>query len=161
MKVTDIVTMAGVNRSTFYLHFASVDDLKCQLENQLISDFRAIEHEFRLCEIDKNPELVLNKINNLLLSDLKLYRMLLSSDHATTLSRRMREAIKQSISNNFQVMKYITDINKFRMVVEYITGGVFSVYIAWIQGLINCDIEYITEYCASLIINGLKGAIRY
>ena len=161
VTVTDIVKMAGINRGTFYLHFESVDDLSKQLEHKLIQNFKVIEHEFRICEIDKTPEVVLEKINKLLMQDLNLYKLLLSSNKFVELSEGIREAIKQSICNNFQVMKYITDINHFKMVLEYVTGGVFSIYTAWIRGLISCDIDYVTKYSSMLIINGLKGVIKY
>ncbi len=41
ITVTDVCTQADINRSTFYLHYPGVHALLCEVEDQLLDQFRA------------------------------------------------------------------------------------------------------------------------
>ena len=95
------------------------------------------------------------------MQDYELYKMLIVSNKSEKLIEGIRTAILNSISNNFKVMRYVTDFNKFKIVVNYITGGVMSIYTAWFKGIIDYNLKEITEFCKSLIKSGLKGVVNY
>lgn len=159
--VTDLVKEAGVNRGTFYLHFASLVHVGKMIEDELAKNFKGLEEEFRTCDIDKTPEIMMHKLNEILMKDIEFYKLIITSIHANTLMEQIRSSILNSISNNFKVMRYVTNINRFKIVVHYITGGVISIYTAWFKGLIDYNLSEITGFCKNLITSGLKGAINY
>ncbi len=159
--VTDLVKLAGVNRGTFYLHFKSLEDVGQLIENELINNFKVLEDEFRTCDIDQTPEIIMHKLNDLLIKDLDFYKMIICSKHSNTFMEGIRTSIIKSISNNFKVMRYVTDYNKFKTLVEYVTGGVIAIYKAWFNNLIEFNLTEMTDFCSNLIRTGLKGCINY
>jgi AcrR family transcriptional regulator len=50
ITVTDVVREADINRGTFYAHYRDVYDLREQIENEMIQDFRAMIADLRPSE---------------------------------------------------------------------------------------------------------------
>lgn len=159
--VTDLVKLAGVNRGTFYLHFKSLDDVGKLIEQKLVQNFKVLEEEFRVCDISQTPEIMMERLNEIIMKDYDFYKMIIISNKSVNLMEEIRSTILNSISNNFRVMRYVTDINKFKIVVHYITGGVISIYTSWFKGIIDYNLKEITEFCKNLITSGLKGVVVY
>lgn len=51
ITVTDVVREADLNRGTFYAHYHDIDDMRAQIENELLSDFRALLGAERLTSV--------------------------------------------------------------------------------------------------------------
>ena len=64
ITIKEICNKAGVNRSTFYLHYENINDL-------LVETMEYINNKF-ICYINENPKEFVNKINYASLEDLKL-----------------------------------------------------------------------------------------
>ena len=73
-SVTDIVKAAGINRGTFYLHFKNLDDVAKYIEDELAANFKELEIDFRMSDIDHLPEVMIEKLNEILSKDLDYYR---------------------------------------------------------------------------------------
>ena len=74
---------------------------------------------------------------------------------------KIKNPILKSIANNFKIMKYVRNYEVFKIVVQYIVGGVVNVYTDWFKGNINCKLEDLQKFLPTLIRNGIKGIIRY
>ena len=159
-SVTDLVNQAKVNRGTFYLHFKNLMDVENYIENYLAQNFKPLEADFRLTDISKTPEVILNKLNEILLRDLDFYKVIIKAEN-NALIKKLQKSVFISISNNFEIMKYVTKIEYFDITVREIVGGCTGVYAEWIKGKINCPIEEVSDFLSKLIRNGLNGVIKY
>lgn len=159
--VTDLVKRAGINRGTFYLHFKNLQDVSIYIENDLADNFHEIEIDFRQYDIDKSPEMILDKLNDILNRDLKYYKLFLTASDNNQLLEKIKKSILKLISNNFKVMKYVTNYENFKIAVQYIVGGVVNTYADWFKGNIDCDLTEMSAFLANLIRSGLKGIISY
>lgn len=160
--VTDIVKKIGVNRGTFYLHFKNLDEVASYIEDELADNFKVIEEDFRQNEIDKSPEIILNKFNEIFSKDIEYYRLVINvCEQNTVLVEKIKRYLINTISNNFKVMKYVMDHENFKIVVQYIVGGVVNAYMNWFKGKINCDLSRLSLLLSKMIKDGLKGVIRY
>ena len=160
LNVTEIVKKAQINRGTFYLHFNNVKDVEKFIENELAKNFKDLELDFRQVEINKTPEIILNKLNEILLKDIDFYRLFICAASETNLMETIKKSLLISISNNFKVMQYVMDYERFKMVVQYIAGGAINVYTDWFKGNINCSLEQLSQNLTLLIKNGLKDFIK-
>ena len=160
-SVTDIVKLAGINRGTFYLHFENLQAVEKSIIEELANNFKVLEQDFRQAEIDKTPELILNKFNEILLKDLDYYRLIINASENYNLIEKIKVSILTAISNNFKIMQYVMNYDHFKMVVQYIVGGVIDTYIDWFKGNLTCSIEEISSFLSKLIKGGLKGCINY
>ena len=159
-SVTDIVKAAGINRGTFYLHFKNLDDVAKYIEDELAANFKELEIDFRMSDIDHLPEVMIEKLNEILSKDLDYYRLIISASDNGNLMEKIKNSILKSIANNFKIMKYVTNYEVFKIVVQYIVGGVVNVYTDWFKGNINCKLEDLQKFLPTLIRNGIKGIIR-
>lgn len=159
--VSDIVRKIKINRGTFYLHFKNLDEVSNFIENELADNFKVIEQDFRLTEIDKCPEIILDKLNEIFSRDIEYYRLLLNLGDQNTLINKIKGYIINSISNNFKVMKYVMNHENFKVVVQYIVGGVMNTYVDWFKGKIDCELPKLSALLAKMIKEGLRGVIRY
>lgn len=159
--VTDLVKRAGINRGTFYLHFKNLQDVSVYIENELAENFQEIEINFRQYDIDRSPEIILDKLNDILNKDLKYYKLFLTASDNNQLLEKIKKSILKLISNNFMVMKYVTNYENFKIVVQYIVGGVVNTYADWFKGNIDCELKDMSSFLANMIRSGLKGIITY
>lgn len=157
--ITDIVDLAEINRGTFYLHFKNLTDVDRYIEEGLAENFKVLEEDFRQSDLSKTPEIILNKLNVVLLKDLEFYKLIVHSSETIHLMKKIENSIMKSISNNFKIMKYVNNYERFKIIVEYIVGGTITSYSEWIKGNIDCDIYTLSANIADLIKKGLVGVL--
>lgn len=160
VNVTAIVKKAELNRGTFYLHFENVKAVEKHIESELAKNFKDLELDFRQVQIDKTPETILNKLNEILTRDLDFYRLFIRAASLTNLMETIKKSLLISISNNFKVMRYVMNFERFKTVVQYIAGGAIDVYTDWFKGNIDCTLEELSTNLSLLIKNGLKDFIN-
>lgn len=160
ISVTEIVKKAEINRGTFYLHFDNIKAVEKHIETELAQNFKDLELDFRQVQIDQTPEIILNKFNEILLKDLDFYRLFIRAASETNLMDTIKKSLLLSISNNFKVMRYVMNYERFKTVVQYIAGGAINVYTDWFKGNIDCTIEELSTNLTMLIKHGLKDFIK-
>lgn len=161
VNVTAIVKKAELNRGTFYLHFENVKAVEKHIEEELANNFKGLELDFRQVQIDQTPEIILNKFNEILLKDLDFYRLFIRAASETNLMETVKKSLLIAISNNFKVMRFVMNYERFKTVIQYIVGGTITVYNDWFKGNIDCTIEELSLNIALLIKTGLKDFIKY
>ena len=159
INVTEIVKRSGINRGTFYLHFNNVKAVEQYIERELANNFKNLELDCRYGQINKTPEIILSKLNEILLKDLEFYRLFICAVSKSNLMETIKKSLLISISNNFKVMKYVMNYERFKIVVQYIVCGAIDVYTDWFKGNIDCTIEELSNNLVLLIKNGLKDFI--
>ena len=116
INVTEIVKKAGIHRGTFYIHFENVKMVEKHIETELAKNFKDLETDFRSIQIDKAPEIIIEKLNEILSKDLEFYRLFITAACNTNLMETIKKSILLSISNNFKVMRYVMNYERFKVV---------------------------------------------
>lgn len=160
LNVTEIVKKAGIYRGTFYIHFENIKMVEKYIENELSQNFKELETDFRSIQIDKTPETIIQKLNEILEKDLEFYRLFITAASNTNLMETIKKSILVLISNNFQVMRYVMNYERFKVVIQYIAGGVIATYTDWFKGNINCTLNELSVHLTMLIKTGLKEFIN-
>lgn len=156
ISVTEIVKRAGIHRGTFYIHFENVKKVEEYIEYNLASNFKDLETDFRLIEIHKTPDLIIKKFNEIIEKDLDFYRLFITAAYRSNLMDMIKNSIITLISNNFKIMQYVTNYERFKVVIHYITGGIIHTYTDWFRGNISCSLNELCAYLTALIKTGLK-----
>lgn len=156
ITVTTIVKKANINRGTFYLHFENIKSVEKHIESELANNFKELELDFRQVQIDKTPEIILKKFNEILNKDLDFYRLFICAASETNLMDTIKKSLLISISNNFKIMQYVMNYERFKTVIQYIAGGAINAYTDWFKGNIDCSLDELAINLTSLIKHGLK-----
>lgn len=159
-SVSALCKAAKINRGTFYLHFKSLPNVAAFIENYLAQNFKPLEVDFRLTDISKTPEVILNKLNEILLRDLEFYKQIMKCEN-NALMKKIGNSITVSINNNFEVIKYVTNYENFKIVVKQIVGGAMCVYGDWLTEKITCSLAEVSAFLSKLFREGLRGIIKY
>lgn len=161
LTITNIVKIAGINRGTFYLHFANISEVGAYVEELISTNFKALEKSFRQIEIDKTPEIIFTKLNEIISKDIEFYSLLIKSRKAYDIKNKIKSSIIKSISNNFMIMRYVSNYENFKIIVQYIVSGAIDTYIDWFKGNISIPLDDISSVLSKMITGGLKGYINY
>ncbi|MGN0975099.1 MAG: TetR/AcrR family transcriptional regulator [Gemmiger sp.] len=141
ITVSDVVAQADVNRGTFYAHYKDVPDV---LERMLLSACQGITdtlEEERRAGVTE-PGALLDYLQQLLESDLELYRKILVSDLATPIMEQLRTVFVDNILSHVQ--ESAQDRAQLEYAVRFTSGGVVYMYRDWLAGRLDCTLDELT-----------------
>ena len=152
ISIKEICSQAGVNRSTFYLHYETKDDLlkECIEEtNKRFIDFFAKENKSFL---DKLNSLDLNELYFITPEYLKPY-LLIIKDNKNVFYASLNQPYLMEVNKKYSSLyKYIIDpiLNKFNVpeqereyMVYFYIKGILAIVDEWIKEGCKDDIDFI------------------
>lgn len=145
ITVKEICQKAGVNRSTFYLHYENMDDLLSEtvemVEKRFLEKFSGIENKSDTVTAVLTSEKYLHPYLSFIKENKKLYRLMHDKPHLFNLrkkSQELYENIFDKALSNFNVKE-----NEKKYVFSFYTEGVLGIIKSWIDGDCKDDIELI------------------
>lgn len=154
ITVTDIVNRCGLNRGTFYAHYANVGAVLEQIENELIA---AIEETLSPPndEHERTLAFFLKRITGLLKSDVEFYRLVVTCDGGgfaekfcdLVLEKQRRGELLSGANLNGRTGDAAA---------RFIVGGFVSLYIDWFKGKTDCTLDELCEIVEELLSPALE-----
>ena len=160
ITVNEICKQAGVNRSTFYLHYESTNDLleEC-IENMNKNFFNSFDETYKdaLNKIKSGGLEELNFITpkylvpylNYVKENTKIYKVAISKPHLMK-SYEKFEQLYESIINPI-LDRFNLDNNKRKYVVNFYMKGIEAIVNEWIKNDCKDDIDLIVNLLMELI----------
>lgn len=155
ITVTEIAKKAGVNRSTFYLHYENVYDLLEETIENLNKKFLSSFDNKKIQEIKSKKEAFLIT-DNLLLRYLNFVkenkRVLKLINQKPQLFHKQR-TYQQMYDKIFYpaISQFVSQENERIYNLEFFTGGVSSIIHKWIELDCNTEIEKLIEIIKNCI----------
>ncbi len=154
LTIKEICKKAGVNRSTFYLHYDNIDDLLSETIENLNKDFVACFNEnerdiTKKINDDDKQKLILITPNYLLpyLNHVKEHKVVyqVSFKHPTLMQsiekyNYLQNKILFPIFNSFNINE-----NERKYISAYYISGVYAIVNEWIKGGCKDDINSICD----------------
>ena len=85
ITVSDVANKADINRKTFYNYYSGVYQVIDEIENELICLFDCELNDIDFQEAMKNPQLIFEKLTDIINSDIEFYGYLLKSNGSISL----------------------------------------------------------------------------
>ena len=164
ITVSEICQTAGVNRSTFYLHYETVGDLLCETARYLIDDFlsyfsndlKSISFELADCELDQLI-FIRNKYLTPYLTYIKEHKEVFSTmlSHVHTLG--FMDVYKKMFENIFNPIldRFHYPIEDRKYVMMYYLNGINALVLEWLKDDCTKTIDEVSEII-SICIFGLN-----
>ncbi|KWX69895.1 TetR/AcrR family transcriptional regulator [Paenibacillus jilunlii] len=128
ISVKELCTSAGINRSTFYLHYANAYELHTQLEQDIIDN---ANNYLEKIEANNNAKLyVLAFLDYIKKNDELFSVMLLTTPNNTLFSKRLLNAILMNIDDHLQLS---VPKSKKPFIYTYLVNGSLAILQMWIQ----------------------------
>lgn len=158
ISITDIVTVADVNRGTFYKHYAYKEDLLDDLVEKVIADLRdSYEEPYRHVTTLIIQELVASavKIFDHIYKHRSFYQLISSSNTLPDFQQRFcNELQKLSLqdSRNEQAMNTMIQVGIHpELYASYQAYAIWGLIIAWIQNDFQYSISYMSEQLLKIL----------
>ncbi len=149
VTVTDIVNEAGINRGTFYSHYKGIADLVADIQDEIAEKFLSILEGFEEYNTESLVKIMIPRMNNILEEDLDYYRLLINSKQYGKFALRQKKVLIGVIAKASGHVNI--DAPLIKAMINYITGGVVSIYSDWFAGNIDCSLEELGQMCISMI----------
>lgn len=164
ITVSELCKKAGVNRSTFYLHYDTIGDLLDETTRYLLDDFlfyfscdvKSVSLDYTNCRLD---ELVFIQKKYLIpyLRYIRENKELFATAVANNRTLNFEKIHKRMFENIYNPVleRFGYPENKRSYIVRYYLNGIISVILEWLDDDCNKSIKEITEII-TICIYGLN-----
>lgn len=155
ITVTEICTMAAINRATFYKHYLDVADLHMSLENELLTDFEAFLQNCRFSADVRYQAVLVEMLTYLRQYGARFY-LLCSGNSGSELPAKIFRLINDFA---FPVMRQklpALEEEKANLLYQFLTHGCGALLVSWLRG----DSKMSTEEVAGFIMQISGAAVK-
>jgi AcrR family transcriptional regulator len=154
ITVTEVVARAGINRGTFYAHYADVPDVIHHLIDDTFSQIRDAISTLPPRTEDL-PRVLLTQVQQILEADLNFYQKVLSSSASTFLQEQLVNILLEYILQ--QVAMISPEMaRQSELMIRFCAGGLASLYRDWFAGKLPISLDALTEQACALASNLLE-----
>lgn len=151
ITVTDIVTKADLNRSTFYAHYMDVKAITEEMENEVIDKMLEILKKFEFKNFFNNPTPLLLEVSRFLESNQNTYKILLKVNDAETFLKKLKNLFADYMLADTDIPEYLKDKKMVNLRISYFSGGIINMYQDWFNGKLNCSLNDIALEVSKLL----------
>lgn len=152
ITVTDIVKRADVNRSTFYAHYPDVMGVVEEIQEEILEYTQNFMDNINFKDFYENPKPYLQSIVKLVAENNELYRLLMTSAMATKQLDKLKYIIIERTLETLEGTNRFESRFELEFATRFFMGGVVDVYTQWLNGVIDCSLEDLTDQLANMLL---------
>ena len=160
ITVVDIVKKAGINRGTFYAHYATPHDVYIQISTDFLSKIAEVVGEFDLLAFLDNPYEKLHQVSIYLMENIKSYRLLAGLSSAYSFVIEFKSTLVKMIMDQTEFPNKEKNAAELEIIISFLSGGLVMVYFDWVGGKTDQTIEQVEETLCKFI-STCKPGITY
>lgn len=134
VTVKDVAERADLNRSTFYAHYADLDAVAQELIEEITTKIHEVITQASDGRFLENPRPVLENACKQIELNRKLYATLIQANGADKYLGEIQHQVLYWVRDLIPVPKRSNKDLSLFVPIDYLAGGVFSVYRAWLTG---------------------------
>ena len=152
ITVTDIVKKADINRSTFYAHYPDVMGLLDEIQEEILDYTQKFMGEIDFSDFFDNPKPYLQNIVKLVSENNELYRLLMTSAMASKQLDKLKSILIDRTIKTLDASDMFRSPFEMEFAIRFFMGGIVDVYTQWLNGVIDCSLEELTEELSNMVI---------
>lgn len=145
ITVTEICSMASINRATFYKHYLDVPDLQASLENEILSDFEIFLKDYRFSGAVRYQTVLVEMLTYLQQYGSRFY-LLCSGNAGSELPAKAFQLINDFA---FPIMRQklpAGEEEKAKLLYQFLTHGCGALLVSWLRGEEKLSVGEIAEF---------------
>ena len=155
ISVKELTQKADVNRSTFYLHYLDIYDMREQMENEFVETIQGFFHDFFTPLPTSMPLTLFVNISEWLEQDKEYYVKLLRG----SASGYIFEELESRIRDEFLTLLYLIFLDEesldLRTRVNFTVSGTVGVLRMWVMEGGNISLVELSETIDDILNNGM------
>ena len=154
ITVTDVVNRAGINRGTFYAHFADIPDVIHHLIQHSFDSIRDVitKENQPLTEV---AHALLKQVQYLLEEDLAFCRKILTSSAAPVMQEQLVCFVVDYLLQNRNTY-YTGDPARYELAIRFGAGGLSNLYRDWFAGNLPYTLDELTHIVEELLLQVIR-----
>ena len=164
ISVKELCSDADINRSTFYLHYSNVFDLRNSIENEIIDTMTEILAGFKAEVILTDPLPLLLEVTSYMESENQIIRKLFKTREAFALMEKIKDCFTGYFLENCRDIIPRGHIADLDLYISFVVSGSVSLFYKWFLGEIDISMNHLAHVIEKLITGGveeyLDGIIR-
>ena len=157
ITVTEVVARAGINRGTFYAHYADIPDVIQHLIQDTFTKIRTVISE-KPEQLQMLPELLLRRIMEILMEDMDFYRKVMASSTAPLMQEQLVEFVIQYLLDQEELYAF-GNHRQYELTIRFCAGGLSNLYRDWFFGKLDMPLEELNAQAARMIRGVLNQAL--
>ena len=142
LTIRDICELADVNRGTFYLHYATPNDILMEIEQQFIKDNMSFFSPYLSNTQETNQ---LERLFSGILQSKELSRVIMGPNGSPRFVERLKEMVREQVVNGWhaEFPEYRRDDLDY--VYDYVFAGSMRIILNWIDDDRNLSTEQLAN----------------
>lgn len=157
ITVTEVVARAGINRGTFYAHYADIPDVIQHLIQDTFAKIRTVISQ-KPEQLQMLPELLLSRIMEILMEDMDFYRKVMASSTAPLMQEQLVEFVIQYLLDQEELYA-LGNHRQYELTIRFCAGGLSNLYRDWFFGKLDMPLEELNAQGARMIRGVLNQAL--
>lgn len=157
ITVTEVVARAGINRGTFYAHYADIPDVIQHLIQDTFAKIRTVISQ-KPEQLQMLPELLLSRIMEILMEDMDFYRKVMASSTAPLMQEQLVEFVIQYLLDQEELYAF-GNHRQYELTIRFCAGGLSNLYRDWFFGKLDMPLEELNAQGARMIRGVLNQAL--
>ena len=154
ITVTNIVEKAELNRGTFYTHYADINMLIQNIEDEVVHSLYSMLSEEENPYLLKDPLPLFLKISQYLEQNQDLIIALMSSQTTNLFIVQLPDLIAKHLASTEDIGEEVRNSASFKERCYFYAGGAGSLYMAWFRGMVSGSLEDVAYRLADIIRQG-------
>ena len=150
ITVTDVVNRAGINRGTFYAHYADIPDVIQHLIQQAFSSIQEVLVS-QTSVLTDLPHALLTQIQQLLEDALSFFQNVMTSSAAALMQDQLVKIVVDYRLQNSEAF-CTGNPEQYELSIRFCAGGISSLYRSWFAGALPYTLSKLTQTGEELLL---------
>ena len=157
ITISELTQKANITRSTFYMYYDTVSDVRTDIENTIIARIDRIMSETDILNSIKNPYPLLSMLADEILKQDQNNRYILSSSTSGQLMDKINDRIVEAYMHWFKENEGSTnDIGKVKYIVAFAAAGMTECFKIWFNHKSSLTLEELCKNISDAMSKGIS-----
>lgn len=157
ITISELTQKANITRSTFYMYYNTVGDVRTDIENTIMARIDRIMSETDIRNSIRNPYPLLSRLADEILKQDQNNRYILSSSTSGQLMDKINDRIVEAYMHWFKENEGSTnDIGKVKYIVAFAAAGMTECFKIWFNHKSSLTLEELCKNISDAMSKGIS-----
>lgn len=151
ISISELTKKANITRSTFYMYYEHVADVRDEIENEMLDRLDKLVHEQGIKESLENPYPMLDALSKEITRYDEFNKYLVNGKNSSQLLDKLKSHVVELIVEQMKKDNY-PDVLMVRYVATFIAAGIVDTYKEWYINRGTLTLEELCRHFSDIII---------
>ncbi len=151
ITISELTTLANVNRRTFYTHYSNITDIIDETESEIVEALDDLISQFDSASLVDSTYHIFIELNRLITDEYGFYFHLMKSDFRGVLVTRMKTVLKASADKILGRFTIPADEKYITLMSSFINAGFLNLFLEWNKSGKDVSIETAAKVASVMV----------